>query len=119
MDTETTIAAVSTLADKLGESAETLIGFYTERAPYELMDIVLTAPLAFVGAIGLPFCWRRAKDADYEGEAICFSVGVAISALLALLGFIFTVVETHEAVMALVSPEAYAIDEILDRLSGN
>lgn len=114
--------AVKALAEQLSTTASTLVEYFAVRAPYELVGpaISLLCLLIFVGIGYRAFRYLQGlfdsdDNTDREAQpkdiaAVGFIVlGVAGS----LVSTITLVAHTPDAIKALISPEAYAVEEIL------
>lgn len=113
------LEAVSALADKLGQSAETLIGFYVVRAPMEFVDVGLLWFFTICGGTGVWLAYKWNKRTEAEGEEILTIVVGAVCALGAVITLGVGAEQLSIALKAVVSPEAYAIDQILRAASGS
>lgn len=136
---EQTIELINNLATSLGANAEQLIGWFALRAPYEFID-VFAAVTVFALLIYGMYSLCKSEDEDkkkhddeeerlyqeaqkndnvpnYTKKKYEISEGATFIFLLLLFSTlgagIGVFAESKEALVALASPEAYAVEEIL------
>ena len=105
---------IAALGEKVGESAETLMTWYGARAPYEL---VTPLSYAFAGILAI-FIFKfglnimRSAKHDDEGKIVGSAILMTGSAGMMLAGLIGFLSNLKPALMAIASPEIYAIEQI-------
>ena len=114
------IDLISQLASKLDTSVEILIGLFAMRAPYEFVAVALS--IVFI-AVALLFVYigfisyerSNSKDRVHSVESYQMTAGVFLlfGGVLGLVGLCYLADALYMAIMAVASPEAYAIEEIL------
>lgn len=103
---------IQQLADKLGIAVSTLIEFYAKRAPvviFEGLALLLIAALLAIVAYRLFKVATRGSMYESDG----WYIGGLVTAIAAMSMLIAGVITTFDGIEALVSPEAYAVDQIL------
>ena len=108
---EQTIELINQLAGKLGTSTEILIGWFAIRAPYEFVSVGITFVILIIG-ISLLLRSAYLLKLDEGDPDIGFGYMVA-GFVITPIGFIGFAVSLYKAMIAIASPEAYAIQEIL------
>ena len=112
--TNETVVLIEKLAAQLGETSETLIGWFALRAYWEWLDVLLfavTLPLCLYSA---RYAMDKSKAADkYEDAALAYGVVAIVLWVMAVLFMVALLVDAHQAIMATASPKAYAFEEIL------
>ena len=107
-------AVIDKIAAKLEVPASQLIEWYAVRAPWEWIDVLLVSVLLALSLVGAVLFSRveAEKGSDKEfGAAAGMLACLAASVILVLL----LVTNIDKAVMATVSPEAYAFERILSK----
>ena len=110
-------SVVKEIGTKVGESGEVVMGWYAHRAPYELVD-------PFMGLLGILIgigCFAITKKAyaymikmgsDYEAP-IPVMIGTGIAGTIAVVAGVAQFFNTLKpAMMAIASPEIYALEQI-------
>ena len=115
------------LAVELNTTPERLIEWFSVRAIYELWNVAIIALIIAAliilmkGAVRLSKRIRDSQGQDTDDDDILGAISLILLAsftgILVLSGFLPFV--THNAIMAMASPEAYAIEEILKLLKGD
>ena len=115
---EETVTLIEQLAAQLGTSTSTVIEWYAKQAYMTwvgmILWIVMIAGCLYTGM----YCKKKVEQAIFKNlEPIGYIVVGAMAGIIglaALMGFCF---ETYDVVMAFVSPEAYALDRILENFN--
>ena len=114
------IDLISQLASKLNTSVEILIGWFAVRAPYEFVavgiSILFIAAAILIGFLAIYYQKKAETEKDFERETNLRIGAVAIlivGFVMGLIGLMFFTDHLFQSVMAVASPEAYAIEEIL------
>ena len=109
-----TVDGLNLLAEKLGVASETLIGHFILRAPWEALSTVLLGivliSLVSVLVFLIWWMWKHENDRDFVGF-LAFMLTIAVVGFF--VGFL---IDAEESIMALVAPEAYAIEQIIQHL---
>ena len=112
--TNETLELIEKLAAQLGQSSETLIGWFALRAYWEWMDVLLFA-------VTLPlflYLARYAMDKSiavkqYDDASLGYAVVAIVSWVFGALCIVSLLLDAHQAIMATASPKAYAFEELL------
>ena len=111
MDKET-IETINVLAEKLGQTGETLISYFAVRAPYEFSAFFILISVFTLFVIIARASYKKFKDSTQDDEVL-YGLGMVISVFVAFFTGIPAMISLHEAIMAVASPRAYAIESIL------
>lgn len=110
---EESIAAIERLSTSLGIRADQLIQWFAVKAPYEFVAFGMSAFVAVVFAISSVTFYRLScKWADSDNSFVAAFVCV-VSGIICLVATLFMSFTLYDSVMAIASPEAYAVKEIL------
>ena len=115
---EKTIDLIQQMADKLGMSAETMIEWFASRAPWEFVSVGISILVFFIGVIFFMSAVKHQSkekekgNADELGVVIATAIFMIVGGAMMFGGFIGFTVDLRSAIMAIASPEAYAIEQI-------
>ena len=108
--TNETVVLIEKLAAQLGETSETLIGWFAMRAYWEWIDVLL---LAVFITFMLFSAWTIQRSfAGHSDEEMGWVVAGLIC-LATVFPIVWLIVEAHQAIMSIASPNAYAFEELL------
>ena len=122
---EKSIELINQISEKLGTSVETLVGWFVIRAPHEfvLPAIFFVFCVLGIGIIYLGlYVDRKSREEEdpsaKENLEVTAIITVFVGCAMSGISLICFSVYLYEAIMAVVSPEAYAVQEILRMVTG-
>ena len=115
--TNETLTLIEKLAAQLGQSSETLIGWFAMRAYWEWMDVLMLAVAIALLLLSGRYAIEKCTAAKDEDKSFSFAVVAVISWILAAFCAFALMLDAHQAIMATASPNAYAFEEILKAIT--
>ena len=116
-----TLELLELIAERLGITSETLIGWFAVLAPYEFFDPIIL--LAFGGFlyIGAISAWKQSAllniDKDFMNDRSYTYFMIALVCGLCCFAVILAgLIEFGEAIRAVITPNAFALSKILELL---
>lgn len=114
-----TLELLELIAERLGITSETLIGWFAVLAPYEFFDpVILLAVGGFLG-IGAISAWKRITllniDKDFmTDQGYTYFIIALVCGLCCFTVILAGLIEFGEAIRAVISPNAFALSKILE-----
>jgi uncharacterized membrane protein YfcA len=109
---DNTLQALTQLAQKLGTTAEYLMGVLIKQGPISgLIDLLIMAIMAYGSYIGVRLVLRK-NDDDNEIAVVFGWIGIVTFCIVTSLVILL---QLNQAITGIIHPEFWALQQILNR----